>query len=134
MNGSYGRSIARFARSKDGSWNGQLDARRLSPPGSQPGQQLLTYTAPTDRACRLWREYRAGAAFRQPGGFRGQFHGCEKDGQKPANALVHLGRSSHAQVRAAMVTAIYDNCSGTSRLPTLPSTLSSTNLAFAQSA
>jgi len=34
--------------------------------------------------------------FDQPGGIRGQFLGCEKDGQKPANALVPLGRSSHA--------------------------------------
>ncbi len=51
----------------------------------------------SDRACRLWREISSGAPhFDQPGGIRGQFLGCEKDGQKPANALVPLGRSSHA--------------------------------------
>jgi hypothetical protein len=42
------------------------------------------------------RDIERGAAFDQPGGIRGQFLGCEKDGQKPANALVPLGRSSHA--------------------------------------
>ena len=39
------------------------------------------------------RDIERGAAFRT---IRGQFLGCEKDGQKPANALAPLGRSSHA--------------------------------------
>ena len=67
---------------------GDLSAARLN----SLGQQLQS-----DRACRLWREISSGAPhFDQPGGIRGQFLGCEKDGQKPANALAPLGRSSHA--------------------------------------
>jgi hypothetical protein len=60
-------------------------------------QFRLTQSEEDPHACRLWREISSGAPhFDQPGGIRGQFLGCEKDGQKPANALVPLGRSSHA--------------------------------------
>ena len=67
-------------------------------PAQQPWSATSDlYPLQPDRACRLWREISSGAPhFDQPGGIRGQFLGCEKDGQKPANALVPLGRSSHA--------------------------------------
>ena len=70
---------------------GDLSAARLN----SLGQQLLTYIR-SNRTALL--DYGASGAphFDQPGGIRGQFLGCEKDGQKPANALVPLGGSSHA--------------------------------------
>ena len=98
-------------------WHGQLerticalekiivDMDEAGTPGRfvcRPAQQPWSatsdlYPLQPDRACRLWREISSGAPhFDQPGGIRGQFLGCEKDGQKPANALVPIGRSSHA--------------------------------------
>ncbi len=69
---------------------GDFSATRLN----RLGQQLLTYirsyrTALVGYGARS-REGRP--HFDQPGGIHRQFLGCEKDGQKPANALVPLGR------------------------------------------
>ena len=89
---------ARSARSKRLSWIWTRPGRFVCRPAQQPWSATSDlHPLQSDRACRLWREISSGVPhIDQPGGIRGQFLGCEKDGQKPANALVPLGRSSHA--------------------------------------
>ena len=107
---------------------GDLSAARLN----SLGQQLLTYirsdrTALVDYGAR----YRAARTCDQPGGIRGQFLGCEKDGQKPANALVPLGRSSHAAGQSGDGERQSTTTDGTSpACLRCPSTRSSANPAY----